>query len=77
MAATGGTTTIGQFLTRLAKEPDLARWIREDPNRLRDAGLTEEAYKLLKDGDVERIREAVLEELGPSVALILCDINIP
>jgi hypothetical protein len=77
MAASGGTTTIGQFLTRLAKEPDLAKWIREDPSRLKDAGLTQEAYELLKDGDVEKIREAVLDELGPSVALILCDINIP
>jgi hypothetical protein len=57
--------TIGQFLLRLSVDPDLAERFFDNPDAVlasEEFGLSEEARKILRRGNLPEIQQAVFDE---------------
>jgi hypothetical protein len=52
------------FVLQLGADPATLETLRNDPERLRNSGLTEAEMTILMSGDAALIRSAVANELG-------------
>lgn len=66
-------TTIGQYLTNLAKDAELLAAYQQDPAAaMADAGLPQADRDLIMSKDVEAVRQAIEEEFEhATIALII------
>jgi hypothetical protein len=66
-------TTIGQYLTNLAKDAELLAAYQQDPaTAMADAGLPQADRDLILSKDVEAVRQAIEEEFEhATIALII------
>jgi adenylate kinase family enzyme len=75
-----GTKPLGEYLVELAENPErLEKHIRNPERAMQEAGVGRNDRDLVLSGDVARIREAILEQLGEDspVAMIIYTGNWP
>jgi hypothetical protein len=66
-------TTIGRYLTKLAKDPKLLAEYQQDPARaMAEAGLSQADRDLILSNDLEAIRQGIEKEFkNATIALIV------
>jgi hypothetical protein len=67
-----GEAGLGDFLQRLADEPDLLeRYRRDKEGAMREHGLSEEHQQIMASGDLKAVRDAVAAEYPERTAHVL------